>query len=103
FFAEKKSILRFAEKNSGNCAYFSVKGGFEIEKWLESASTNLKAEIGGFGGRALQKGDRLIFNQGTKDKGQRTNIKISHTLIPFYSRFPTVRIIAGAEFKSLTT
>jgi antagonist of KipI len=29
-------------------------------------------------------------------------LKISNSLIPFYSRFPTVRIIKGAEFDNLT-
>ncbi|MGC2235177.1 MAG: biotin-dependent carboxyltransferase family protein [Pyrinomonadaceae bacterium] len=102
YFAERKSILRFPEKTSGNRAYFSIKGGFEIEKWLGSASTNLKAKIGGCGGRALQKDDRLLFKQRTINNEQRTNIKISRAMLPFYSRFPTVRVIAGAEFELLT-
>jgi antagonist of KipI len=101
YFAEKQSVLRFTEKAFGNRAYFSIKGGFEIEKRLESASTNLKAKIGGLNGRSLQKGDRLFFKQ--EAKGERQKVKISQSLIPFYSRFPTVRVTAGAEFEFLTT
>lgn len=101
-FAEKKSVLRFSEKRFGNRAYFAVKGGFEIENWLGSASTNLTAKIGGFEGRYLQKGDRLFFKHRTTDNGRRTNTKISNNLIPFYSRFPTVRVIACAEAAFLT-
>jgi antagonist of KipI len=101
FFAKKNSILRFSKKKAGNRAYFSVKSGFKIEELFGSASTNLAAKLGGFYGRNLQKGDKLFFkNQRpkTKDRSQ----KISNSLIPFYSPFPTVRIIAGAEFELLT-
>jgi antagonist of KipI len=101
FFAKKKSVLRFSKKAFGNRAYFSVKGGFMIESWLGSTSTNLTAKIGGFEGRSLRKGDKLFFKQKTKDKAQKTNPKISNSLIPFYSQFPTVRVVTGAEFESL--
>lgn len=101
YYAEKGSVLKFTEKVFGSRVYLSVKGGFAIEKWLGSASTNLTAKIGGLAGRKLQKGDELKFKvQSSKLKAQ--NIRISDSLIPFYSSFPTVRIIAGAEFDSLT-
>ncbi|HEY0429742.1 MAG TPA: biotin-dependent carboxyltransferase family protein [Pyrinomonadaceae bacterium] len=102
-FAEKQSVLRFPQKISGNRAYFSIKGGFEIEKWLGSAGTNLKAKIGGVEGRPLKPGDELFFRQTTKEGARQTNFKISGSLIPFYSRFPTVRVVAGAEFELLST
>jgi antagonist of KipI len=102
-FAAKKSVLRFSEKKLGNRAYLSIKGGFEIERWLASASTNLKAKIGGFDGRSLQKGDRINVNSKFKIQNSRLNFKISNSLIPFYSRFPTVRVTACAEFDLLRT
>jgi antagonist of KipI len=102
YFAGKNNVLRFTEKKLGNRAYFAVKGGFEIKKWLASASTNLKAQIGGFGGRSLQKGDVINFNSKFKIQNSKFNFKVSNSLIPFYSRFPTVRVVAGAEFELLT-
>lgn len=101
-FAGKGSLLKFSGKIFGNRAYLAVKGGFKIENWLGSASTNLKAKIGGFGGRKLEPGDRILFNQSIEDIEQRANYKISNSLIPFYSKFPTVRVTAGAEFDLLT-
>ncbi len=101
YFAEKRSVLKFTGKNFGNRAYFSVTGGFEIEKWLGSASTNLTAEIGGFRGRHLQKRDRLGFKQKIIHIKQKFNYKIAGSLIPIYNRFPTVRVVAGAEFELL--
>jgi antagonist of KipI len=114
-FAEKGSVLKFKQKVSGNRAYLSVKGSFEIEKWLASSSTNLLAEIGGFRGRNLQTGDRIQFNEKRKmENGKFKNqdsksfkklkfpYKISNDLTPRYSSFPTVRVVAGAEFEKLT-
>lgn len=99
---EKGDILSFSQKNFGNRAYLSVKGGFQIENWLESASTNLRATIGGFAGRRILKGDKLFFKQRSKVEDQRSNLKISRSLIPHYSAFPTVRFVPGAEFEKLT-
>lgn len=100
-FVEKESVLSFPEKNFGNRAYLSVKGGFQIKKWLKSASTHLKAKVGGFEGRKLQKGDKLKFRENSVQK-LGFPYKISRSLIPHYSSFPTVRVIAGAEFEQLT-
>lgn len=116
YFAEQNQTLRFTNKISGNRAYLSIKNGLKIEKWLDSASTNLTAEIGGFEGRKLRPGDRIelsskikvksskFINQKPKTKNQKPIFpyKISDDLIPHYSRFPTVRVVAGAEFEKLT-
>ena len=62
-FAESGSILKFPEKLLGNRCYLAVKSGFKIENWLASASTNLTANIGGFNGRKLEKGDKIDFKR----------------------------------------
>ena len=97
-FANKGDHLSFPERKSGARIYLAVAGGFETEKWLNSASANLRAGIG----KALKQGDKISFKQRTKDEGQRTNFKISNSLTPRYSNFPTVRVTAGAEFDALT-
>jgi antagonist of KipI len=40
-----------------NSTYLAIGGGIKIEEWLNSYSTNLKAEAGGFDGRRLLKDD----------------------------------------------
>lgn len=102
FFIEKKSVLSFDKKFSGSRAYLSIKGGFEIERWLGSASTNLAANIGGFEGRKLQKDDRLFFDSEFRIPNSKFKYKISESLIPRYISFPTIRVVAGAEFERLT-
>lgn len=49
--------LTFGIRRSGGRAYIAVAGGVEAERWLGSASTNLLAARGGFGGRSLKTGD----------------------------------------------
>jgi antagonist of KipI len=57
----KYSILQFHNIKQGARAYLAVSGGLAIEPWLNSYSTNLKAGIGGFKGRVLQKDDDIRF------------------------------------------
>ncbi len=58
----KNDALQFHRPVSGARAYLAVHGGFSIESWLESKSTNLKAGAGGYRGRSLQKGDEIELN-----------------------------------------
>lgn len=103
FFVKKGNVLEFQKRSFGNRTYLAIKGGLAIEKWLESFSTNLPANIGGFKGRALQKGDRLLFNQSIKNREQKTNNKLSRKLIPKYQKSPAkIRVIEGSEFELLT-
>ena len=61
----KNTILHFPELRNGARCYIAVHGGFCIESWLGSYSTNLKAAVGGFSGRKMEKGDVLSFKENT--------------------------------------
>jgi len=56
-------VLRFGAAADGARGYLCVRGGFTIEKVLGSASTHLLTGLGGFRGRALQKGDALPYGR----------------------------------------
>lgn len=101
FVAAKGSVLKFADKTSGNRAYLAVRGGFKTNDWLGSSSTNLAAEKGGFRGRKLEAGDRIALNQRSKKPPVTFAKRIAGSIIPMYRPFPTVRIISGAEFEHL--
>jgi antagonist of KipI len=60
---KENSVLQFEQQLSGARCYLAVKGGFAIDKWLGSYSTNLKAGAGGFQGRAIQKGDAIPLRE----------------------------------------
>lgn len=93
------SVLKFTKKQSGNCAYISIQGGLLADNWLGSASTNLMARVGGFAGRKLEAGDRI---ECTTSSLEFRPIRVGNSLLPRYSRFPIVRILAGNEFEFLT-
>jgi antagonist of KipI len=101
-FVKKDQILRFSTKISGNRTYLSVKDGFEIKDWLKSKSTNLTAKIGGFEGRNLIKGDRILFRENDEQPQTNFDFFISDKMIPAYETAPTIRMIVGAEFDFLT-
>ena len=97
--AENGSILRFAEKRLGNRVYLAVEGGFDVPEWLGSHATNLAAGIGGFDGRRLSNGNRLPFvTHSFATRPPERVRRVSPSLIPLYSSFPTLRVIPGAEF-----
>ena len=100
-FVEKGGVLDFPQKIFGNRAYLAIRGGLAIKDWLGSASTNLKAQAGGFQGRNLRKGDEIHFKKSLNAAPRNLRVKISKTLIPQYSSLPTVRVVAAAEFENL--
>ena len=53
------SILQFYGMKEGARAYLAIHGGIDVEKWLNSFSTNLKAVAGGYKGRCFQKEDEI--------------------------------------------
>lgn len=60
----KNTILHFPGLRYGARCYIAIHGGFDIDPWLGSASTNLKAGAGGFKGRKFEKGDELLSREG---------------------------------------
>jgi antagonist of KipI len=61
----RNTLLHFPRWLSGSRCYLAVHGGFCVPRWLNSYSTNLKAEAGGFQGRRLEKGDELPFKENS--------------------------------------
>lgn len=80
----------------GGCrGYLAVAGGFEVAPVLNSRSTYLRAEFGGFEGRALREGDRLPV--GGVDRHPVGRWHIDERITPAYSAEPTLRIVRGAQ------
>ena len=59
----KNDVLQFHKPVNGARAYLAIRGGFAINKWMNSCSTHLKAKVGGYKGRNLGKDDELLLNQ----------------------------------------
>ena len=102
FRVSKGTMLTFNDKRFGNRSYLAVQGGFEIDDWLGSASTNLAAKVGGFAGQKLQQRDKIDFRFSTLCVPPSRSVRISNSLIPRYSTSPNVRVLPGAEFERLS-
>jgi antagonist of KipI len=115
-FVKKGSVLQFKSSKSGCRAYVAVSGGFTIPEVMNSKSTYLRGEIGGYNGRALQAGDTLSCNplpQNTRPLFQYLKSKCTRS---FYAttwyvnsehfihskQASTIRVIRGAEFERFT-
>ena len=55
----KNDILQFHKPIAGARVYLAIAGGISVKSWMDSRSTNLKAKVGGFNGRKLQKDDHV--------------------------------------------
>lgn len=60
---DKGDILSFAAPKSGCRAYISFAGGLAITPIMGSRSTYIKANLGGYEGRKLEKGDEIAFRK----------------------------------------
>ena len=58
-YLKEDCTLKFGACKTGSRSYLSVAGGFEVPIVMDSKSTYLRAELGGFKGRALRKNDNL--------------------------------------------
>ena len=101
------SILSFGKYILGARTYLSIQGGFSIEPWLNSYSTNTKAGAGGFHGRTLKKGDILhckaeqfAFENLPALSFVQTPVTVNTNEL--YNTTNIIRCVAGKDFEMLT-
>jgi antagonist of KipI len=63
-YLKEDCVLNFGACIAGCRSYLAIAGGFDVPEVMESKSTYLRAQFGGFNGRTLKKGD--ILNIGAK-------------------------------------
>ena len=98
----KGDVLTFGRPKTGCRAYLAVRGGFKIKKVMGSYSTYLRAKIGGFKGRALQRGDQLELNQ-LNEKWEEKSHKWSSMLSGrSLTSLKKVRVIQGRHYEAFT-
>jgi antagonist of KipI len=102
--AKKGSTLSFGAPKTGCRVYLAVAGGISVPVVMNSRSTYLRAEIGGFEGRSLKAGDRLeagsapAYHSSAFEKaiGEETEWQVPS---PRYSAEPSVRLLRGRQFE----
>lgn len=91
---KKGETLHFETTNEGARSYVAVAGGLNGETMFHSQSTYLRGRFGGYNGRALQKGDRLIWKKPKKQLPFSRQL-VAHA-IPSNKRTP-IRIVLGPD------
>lgn len=105
----KGSILQFKSAVKGCRAYVAFAGGIAVPQVMDSKSTYLRAAIGGFQGRALQKEDilecgemnelnRFFLKQVQKLVGNVT-WSINCDMLIHFQQTQTLRVLPGTEFE----
>ncbi len=106
--------LTFVGERSGCRAYLAVAGGIDVPLVLGSRSTYVRAVIGGYRGRPLERGDllaigepsllsqRILARFPSGEAGPTPRWGLGPSLRPLYSRAPLVRVLVGAHEPILT-
>jgi len=101
-------LIKFRKALAGARCYLAVRGGFVLEPWLGSCSTNLAAGAGGWQGRALQAGDFFAFRQNKPGPQLEYGLKMrrlpwSVHVAEFYPENNIIRFCPGPEYAWLDT
>lgn len=62
-YVQEGSILKIGQAKRGCRVYLAIAGGIKVSEVMHSYSTYLRAGIGGYGGRALQKNDIIYLKK----------------------------------------
>jgi antagonist of KipI len=115
-FVKEGSILRFGRPQQGCRTYLAVDGGFDVPLVMGSRSTYVRGRIGGYQGRALQKGDVLNYNPNRRHSDvakfplsqiwsgsfKTVNWTVSSLIKPVYKKDPQIRFMKGPHFDLFT-
>lgn len=99
----KGQTLAFGQPLSGCRSYLAVSGGIAVPEVMNSKSTYLRAEIGGFHGCALKNGDEVQVNPLSPEREaalkNAANGETDWLTPPLrYSGQPVIRMMKGRQF-----
>jgi antagonist of KipI len=92
------SELKFTKIEKGVFCYLAIHGGFILSPWLDSHSTNIKGQAGGWKGRSLQKGDSIEFRKCISTINEIKVFPWRVNVFDFYSDAKSIQFLRGNEF-----
>ncbi len=107
-FIKAETVLELKQQIPGFRLYMAVAGGFAANAFLNSYSTDILVQAGGFEGRALRKDDTLSFQKNlTEFQNSLYNVLQNGADIKFnfdetYVEKKSIRAIKGVEWDYLT-
>lgn len=108
FFVHAGSVIEMNQQIPGFRLYMAIAGSIDADLFLNSYSTNLLVQAGGFEGRPLRKGDVISSKNLLTDTQKKllqvlkksTEFIITHEKLKLTSK--TIRVLKGAEWNYLT-
>lgn len=91
---KRGEVLSFSKLKSGCRAYLAVAGGISVPEVMKSASTFVRAGIGGLNGRPLRQGDILSANERSAPS---TAARMPAEYVPVYGNRIELRVILGPQ------
>ena len=95
--------LKFGSPKIGCRAWLAISGGIDVPIVLGSRSTDLRAQFGGFEGRALRDGDQLSFGEFRRSQTAATEAISSwtapHDWLSPGKRDPILRFVRGCDWE----
>ena len=92
--------ISFEGPRAGIRTYICIAGGIDVPLIMESRSTYLRSNIGGYLGRSLQQGD--ILSNSTPNKEVVKGRKVSTYIVPSYGGDVTLRVVLGPQDSEFT-
>ena len=96
-YVQKGSVLSFGRAVDGCRSYLIIYGGFQVPEVMSSKSTYLRAEIGGWKGRAIKANDLLPFRKRYIGQLKKFGWSAGKNIYPDLSN-TKIRVIKGPEF-----
>ena len=96
----KGDVLSIQKPESGFRSYMAIQGNLDVDLVMESYSTCLQAEFGGFKGRKLKKGDMITWQA---DNHTFPTKAVPEKLIPHFANHQKIRVLPGPEWGMLNT
>lgn len=91
------SRITFGARRSGARTYLAIAGGFDVPVVLGSRSTHLPSGTGGFDGRRLAVGDRLVGGEGSSPAQATMGRSVPESARAFYRKSGPLRILPGPQ------
>lgn len=92
-------ILTLSHARAGCRAYIAVAGGFKADMFMGSGSTYIPAGLGGYEGRALKAGDKLIIGPNAQTSGR----TLPNGYAPYLSKHIILRTLPAPEWDWIDT
>lgn len=95
--AEAGDTLDISPCHAGCRSYLAFSGEIEADRFLNSTSTYLPAEFGGYHGRALQEGDEINVRHNSFAE----ELETPQELRPYFNDRFVLQVVRGPDFKLL--